>query len=214
MFWPSFALTVASEIGDKTFFIGAILAVSKGRLPVFLAIMLSMLIMISLSMLVGVTIPLVLSQSISKYLVPVIFGYFGLSMLWESLPKKLRARTTGGKKGRKVQSNLKGEIEAKEAVRHRSKSLSFLQCVWLICMAEMGDRSQASVIGLASSKEVSMSRNLLLASIFFGSLLGQAVSAVLAVCFGRLVGERLDDDTLNVASGALFLGFGIIYALF
>jgi putative Ca2+/H+ antiporter (TMEM165/GDT1 family) len=87
-FWNGFTgavgLIVATEIGDKTFFIAAVLSMKQDRRAVFGGAILALVLMTVLSTLMGLLLPQFMDRKYTHILAGVLFGYFGIRLLWES----------------------------------------------------------------------------------------------------------------------------------
>jgi Ca2+/H+ antiporter, TMEM165/GDT1 family len=87
-FWNGFtsavAMIVATEIGDKTFFIAAVLSMKNNRRAVFGGAMLALILMTILSTLMGLVLPTFLDRKYTHLLAGFLFGYFGLRLLYEA----------------------------------------------------------------------------------------------------------------------------------
>jgi len=79
----AFAMIVASEIGDKTFFIAAILAMRHDRLTVFAGAFGSLLVMSVLSAAMGRVLPSLIPKKYTQLAAAVLFLVFALKMLRE-----------------------------------------------------------------------------------------------------------------------------------
>lgn len=82
-FFAAVSVIIVSELGDKTFFIAAIMAMSHSRVTVFLAAISALITMTVLSVFLGLTtsvIPFVYTHYISI----ALFLIFGLKMLYEA----------------------------------------------------------------------------------------------------------------------------------
>ncbi|CAM9627917.1 unnamed protein product, partial [Ectocarpus sp. 12 AP-2014] len=88
-FWTAFAnsvaMIVATEIGDKTFFIAAIMAMSHPRLAVFGGAIGALAVMTVLSAALGYALPAVLPRTYTHYASALLFLYFGFRMLKEGM---------------------------------------------------------------------------------------------------------------------------------
>ena len=73
-----------SEIGDKTFFIAAIMAMKNSRLLVFSAAFSSLMIMSVLSAALGYAVPNLIPQEYTNYLAAILFLFFGIKMTYEA----------------------------------------------------------------------------------------------------------------------------------
>lgn len=101
---PSVQLVIlATEVGDKTFFIAAVLAMRNGRLVVYLGAMGiicigcwtiypltfcmspgALAVMHVLSCLMGYTLPSMLPRAYTHFLGAVLFAYFGFKLLYDA----------------------------------------------------------------------------------------------------------------------------------
>jgi len=79
----AFAMIITSEIGDKTFFIAAILAMRHDRLTVFAGAFGSLLLMSVLSAAMGKVLPSLIPKKHTQFAAAVLFLIFGLKMLRE-----------------------------------------------------------------------------------------------------------------------------------
>jgi Ca2+/H+ antiporter, TMEM165/GDT1 family len=82
-FGESVAVIVATEIGDRTFFIAAIMAMRHSRLIVWAGAVGALVVMTVLSTLVGHVAPLLIPKVYTHYAAAALFLYFGVKMLRE-----------------------------------------------------------------------------------------------------------------------------------
>lgn len=87
-FWNGFTsavgLIIATEIGDKTFFIAAVLSMKNDRRAIFGGAILALIAMTILSTLMGLILPQFLDRKYTHIMAGVLFWYFGLRLLYES----------------------------------------------------------------------------------------------------------------------------------
>jgi len=83
-FVESLSVILVSEIGDKTFFIAAILAMRNNKLTVFLAAISALAVMTVLSALLGFVVTTFIPREYTYYACTAIMFLFGLKMLWEA----------------------------------------------------------------------------------------------------------------------------------
>merc|ERR1712181_138221 len=83
-FSESISVILVSEIGDKTFFIAAILAMRNNKLTVFLAALSVLFLMTVLSALLGWVVTTFIPREITYYTCTAIMFAFALKMLWEA----------------------------------------------------------------------------------------------------------------------------------
>ena len=88
-FWPAFINSVmmiwATEIGDKTFFIAAIMAMRHDRFLVFSGAALALYIMTVLSAGLGYLLPNMMPRKYTHYAAAGLFLYFGAMLLRDGL---------------------------------------------------------------------------------------------------------------------------------
>lgn len=216
-FVASLSVIIVSELGDKTFFIAAILAMKNSRLVVFVASMLALGIMTVLASVMGVATT-VIPRIYIHYTSIVLFIIFGLKMLKEgydmspdeakeeldqvqsSIEKNDQAHRANG-------SSAKGSIYASEdpetgvinslpEVPLKTKikrkflvfvSLAFIETFTMIFLAEWGDRSQISTLILAARENV--------VAVTIGALLGHFLCTGLAVVGGRFIAQMISVKT-------------------
>ncbi|GJQ09112.1 hypothetical protein GpartN1_g6620.t1 [Galdieria partita] len=84
-FLPSFIqslfMILVTELGDKTFFIAAIMAMKNSRILVFQGALCALLCMTLLSVALGKTFPLLISKKYTSLAAGVLFAYFGIQLL-------------------------------------------------------------------------------------------------------------------------------------
>lgn len=199
-FIASFLLIAVSELGDKTFFIAAILAMRHSRRLVFAGAVSALALMTILSVLVG-QVATLLPKTYIQYAEIALFFGFGLKLLYEA--SKMPA------------SSCDTEIikEAKTAVDKAEFNLPKTQNVGAIIaeaftltfLSEWGDRTQIATIALATRYPV--------VGVTIGAILGHTLCAALAVICGRMLAGRISERKLTVAGGILFIIFGVMAAI-
>ena len=80
-FGESFMVILATEVGDRTFFIAAIMAMRHSRLVVWSGAAAALVVMTVLSTLVGHVAPLLISRTYTQYAAAALFLFFGVKML-------------------------------------------------------------------------------------------------------------------------------------
>jgi putative Ca2+/H+ antiporter (TMEM165/GDT1 family) len=92
--YQSLGMILVTELGDKTFFIAAVLAARHSRFTVLQGALGALVIMTVLSALLGRTFPTLFSPQYTSILAGVLFVYFGVQMLrdyWRLCQKRNRA---------------------------------------------------------------------------------------------------------------------------
>ncbi|KAK9904697.1 hypothetical protein WJX75_000756 [Coccomyxa subellipsoidea] len=210
-FLKSWGMILLSEIGDKTFFIAAIMAMKNRRRTVFMGAIGALASMTVLSAAMGWAAPSLISKKYTHYAAILLFMYFGLRMLYEvavggdtegaseyeEVEKELGSKAVkSGSKG-----NLNGEGETKDrGMLRRLFSPVFLEAFVLTFLAEWGDRSQIATIGLAASSDV--------VGVTLGGVVGHSICTGAAVLGGRHLASYVDERTMSLLGGLLFIAFG------
>ncbi|BFZ24182.1 hypothetical protein BsWGS_27220 [Bradybaena similaris] len=215
-FIASFSVIIVSEIGDKTFFIAAIMAMTHSRLTVLMGALFALFVMTFLSAIVGFAATVV-PRALTYYVSSALFAVFGLKMLREGW---LMSDDEGKEEYEEVQADLKrreNEMEKQNLPtqdietgivrtpgrRFLSGILStvFLQSMTLTFLAEWGDRSQIATIILGAREDIF--------GVMLGGCIGHTVCTSMAVLGGRFVAQRISVRTVTLIGGVVFLIFAL-----
>ena len=93
-FVHSLAIILITEIGDKTFFIAAVLAMRNARFVVYLGSMSALAVMHVLSSLMGFALPSLLPKVYTHFASILLFIYFGIKLLKDSSEMKSEGNLT------------------------------------------------------------------------------------------------------------------------
>jgi Ca2+/H+ antiporter, TMEM165/GDT1 family len=213
-FWKAFtsavAMIIATEIGDKTFFIAAVLSMKHARSAVFAGAILALIVMTILSTAMGLVLPRFLPKQYTHWLSGVLFLYFGFKLLNEG--RQMEAGRASDEL-EEVEEELLHKSSKKDDVEeggpklmHKSSVIKtweqvILQSLTLTFLAEWGDRSQIATIALAASKNP--------IGVTVGGCLGHSLCTGLAVVGGRMLAARISERTVSLGGGAIFCVFGI-----
>eukprot|EP00803_Ostreobium_quekettii_P001076 evm.model.scf_23.17 EVM.evm.TU.scf_23.17 scf_23:193817-200790(-) len=209
----SLGMTIASEVGDKTFFIAAVMAMRNPRLKVFTGCLSALVLMTVLSAALGWATPALIPKLYTHHAATILFFFFGFAMLRESFKK------SEGEDGELEQAEyeLTGDLGKNPngddiANGKRSSwamnllrllfSRIFLKAFSLTFLAEWGDRSQIATIGLAASRNVY--------GVVLGGVLGHTACTGLAVLGGKQLAAHINERMVAIFGGLLFLLFGAI----
>lgn len=212
-FFASFAMIILSELGDKTFFIAAILAMRHPRLVVFSGAISALALMTVLSAGMGYAAPLLLPHQVTHYLGALLFLYFGVQLIREA------SGSEGGVSGELAETEeelAEGDEESGTFSDDNSKvrrnpltvlaSPILIKTFTITFVAEWGDRSQIATIALAASKNVY--------GVTLGGVLGHAICTAIAVIGGKALSERISERTMLYLGGCVFLLFAVVDLLF
>uniref|UniRef100_UPI00398E8D6D putative divalent cation/proton antiporter TMEM165 n=1 Tax=Pristiophorus japonicus TaxID=55135 RepID=UPI00398E8D6D len=216
-FVASISVIIVSELGDKTFFIAAIMAMRYNRLIVLAGAMLALGLMTCLSVLFGYATTII-PRKYTYYVSTALFAIFGFRMLWEGLKMS-------PDEGQEELEEVQAEIKKKDEDLQRSKvangpqdiesgsstlpqkrrmhciSPVFIQAFTLTFLAEWGDRSQLTTIVLAAREDPF--------GVAVGGTLGHCLCTGLAVIGGRMVAQKISVRTVTIIGGIVFLAFAL-----
>lgn len=217
-FVASISVIIVSELGDKTFFIAAIMAMRYARITVFTGAISALGLMTVLSAFLGLATA-VIPYWFTYYLSTFLFVVFGLRMIQEGL-------RMSSDEGMEELEEVQAELKKKEAELSREAASSvtedpesgivrggtlskrfgifspiLIQAFVLTFLAEWGDRSQLTTIILAAREDV--------AGVIVGGTLGHALCTGLAVIGGRMIAQRISLRTVTITGGIVFLFFAV-----
>ncbi|KAG8470368.1 hypothetical protein KFE25_008789 [Diacronema lutheri] len=201
---------MVTELGDKTFFIAAILAMRNSRLAIYSGAMGALIVMTLLAVCLGHVAPLLLPKVYTHYAAAALFLFFGVRLLRDGwgmdanhVSDELEeVEAELGTEGSEVLEPLHGgERRAQPAAGLFGLPAAFVQSFTLTFLAEWGDRSQIATLALAASKD-SFGTTV-------GSIAGHAICTGLAVVGGRILASSISERTVHLVGGVVFLGFAI-----
>ena len=213
-FWKAFtssiAMIIATEIGDKTFFIAAVLSMKHSRSAVFTGAILALIVMTILSTAMGLVLPNIMPRKYTHILGGILFMYFGCKLIYDS--RKMEDGRVSDELEEVEESLLQqsNKKEDEETGRPTQKSTSTgnsgwypiaLQSMTLTFLAEWGDRSQIATIALAAAKNP--------VGVTVGGCLGHSFCTGMAVIGGRMLAARISEKTVTLGGGCIFIIFGL-----
>ncbi|XP_039295181.1 transmembrane protein 165 isoform X6 [Nilaparvata lugens] len=222
-FIASLSVIIVSEIGDKTFFIAAIMAMKHSRLTVFAGAISALAFMTVLSVVFGYAATII-PRAYTFYVSTALFALFGLKMLREGY---YMSPNEGQEEFEEVQSDLRKRedeleresltVDVETAGGRRNKgahqgnvfkavSRIFIQAFTLTFVAEWGDRSQLTTIILAAREDVF--------GVTLGGIFGHALCTGMAVMGGRFIAQRISVRTVTIIGGVVFLVFALSALIF
>ncbi|RDX82984.1 Protein PAM71-homolog, chloroplastic [Mucuna pruriens] len=203
-FTAAFTLIFVSEIGDKTFFIAALLAMQYKKGLVLLGSMGALGLMSILSVVIGRIFQSVPAQfqttlPIGEYAAVTLLLFFGLRSIkdaWD-LPSDVV------KKGDNSSPELDELAEAEELVKEKvSKPLSNpLEVVWKSFSLEWGDRSMLATIALGAAQSPW--------GVASGAIAGHLLATTIAILGGAFLANYISEKLVGYLGGGLFLIFAV-----
>ncbi|XP_042065142.1 protein PAM71-homolog, chloroplastic-like isoform X3 [Salvia splendens] len=185
-FTAAFSLIFVSEIGDKTFFIAALLAMQYDKLLVLLGSVGALSLMTVLSVIIGRIFHSVPAQfqttlPIGEYAAVTLLVFFGLKAIkdaWD-LPS----------------------AEAKTGESSNQESVEFTEAEELVKEKEWGDRSMLATIALGAAQSPW--------GVASGAIVGHLIATSLAILGGALLAKYISEKLVGYVGGVLFIVFGI-----
>jgi putative Ca2+/H+ antiporter (TMEM165/GDT1 family) len=205
-FVQSLLMIFATEIGDKTFFIAAIMAMRHSRGVVLLGALGALWVMTVMSVGIGFALPHLIPASFTHYAAALLFAYFGIRLLYDAAHN---TDTGPSDELEEVEKQL-DEVD-KELVRSDDLEMGSTrppqpmkiagEAFALTFLAEWGDRSQIATIALGAA-----SRPL---GVILGGCIGHAICTGLAVQGGRMLASSISERTVGYVGGSLFIVFAV-----
>ncbi|CAH1778220.1 unnamed protein product [Owenia fusiformis] len=215
----SLSVIIVSELGDKTFFIAAIMAMRHSRCTVFTGALAALGLMTVLSAVLGFATTII-PRFVTYYVSTGLFAIFGLRMLkegynmspdegaeeYEEVQAEIKAKEDEMMKEDLVTEDIEtGIIKVKRRKIFGLVSKVFLEAFTLTFLAEWGDRSQIATIILGAREDGF--RDVM--GVIIGGTMGHALCTGLAVMGGKLIAQRISVRTVTIAGGVVFLLFAI-----
>lgn len=168
-------LVAVAELGDKSQLVCLALAARGRALPVVAGATLAFALLSAVAAGVGAAIGALLPMRVVGLLAAALFAWFGVRAL------------------------VSADEDDEEAPAGQGSA--FALAFWSILVAELGDKTQLEVVGLAAAGDP--------LSVWVGATLALGSTSALGALAGRLLGTRLPGATVRRLSGVVFLGFAV-----
>jgi len=211
-FGESFMVILATEIGDRTFFIAAIMAMRHSRFVIWAGAVGALVVMTVLSTLVGHVAPLLISRKYTQYAAAGLFLFFGVRMLRDGCAiehagaseelEEVEAELTKKQEDPSPDDEEAGGSGKESPSKEEPSNKILMQAFTLTFLAEWGDRSQIATIALAAAREPF--------GVTIGASLGHALCTGIAVVGGKLLASRISERTVLLVGGGLFCLFSLL----
>jgi len=216
-FIATLSVIIVSELGDKTFFIAAIMAMRHPRLTVLTGAISALAIMHVMSALFGALALKIVPKAYTYYISAILFAIFGLKMLkegyymspedaqeemeevQEELRKKDDEKKANDVEGGLLGSPIKTATSGITSVLKLLFSAIFLQAFTMTFLAEWGDRSQLATIVLAAREDTW--------AVIIAGVIGHSLCTGLAVLGGRFIAQKISVRTVTLVGAVVFLLF-------
>ena len=197
------SLIFVSELGDKTFFIAALLAARASKLLTFAGCAGALALMTAISVVIGQVfhgLPESVTRGlpIDDYVAIASFLYFGVKSILDALA---------------VEEDGAGIAEEREDAEKTLEESGIAAGGWplvveactLTIAAEVGDRSQLATIALSAAANPF--------GVFLGGTAGHCLATGMAVLGGSFISKYLSERVIGLIGGFLFLAFALSTAV-
>lgn len=196
-FTAGLTLITISELGDKTFFIAAILAMRHARRWVLIGVVLALAAMTLLSVALGQAVAQLPTTWVRIGEVLLFLG-FGIKLLYDA--SQMTDQPPVDEQEAAMQTVAAAESESKTVPKQATQIIA--KAFTLTFVAEWGDRTQIATVMLATAYQP--------LGVTIGAILGHTICAAIAVLCGRLIAGRISERTVTALGGSLFMLFGIV----
>ncbi|AFY62270.1 TMEM165/GDT1 family protein [Synechococcus sp. PCC 6312] len=197
-FTAGLLLITVSEIGDKTFFIGVILATRHPKRWVFLGAWSALSLMTILSVLMGRVLAL-LPPIYTRYGAIALFLFFGVRLIYQAGKMPAQGAATETAEAAEVVEKAEKEMNA---LQTNSAWVILMEAFTLTFLAEWGDRTQIATLTLAAAQNPW--------GVTLGAITGHGISSLIAVVGGGLLAGRISERNITLLGGILFLIFAMV----
>lgn len=232
-FFMSIAMIAFSEIGDKTFLISALMSMRHPRWVVFSSASCSLAVMTILSGLLGHTCVSFIPERFTAFLAGLLFLVFGYKLTMEGLEmakdagveeemaeveeeiavsdmntgmQDLESGKAADKKAEKARASDDYVLQARAFLKKGASyvfSPVWIQVFAMIFLGELGDRSQISIIAMASDSNYW--------NVIFGAVVGHIACNAVAVMGGRYLANKISIRTITLCGAFAFFVFALMY---
>jgi putative Ca2+/H+ antiporter (TMEM165/GDT1 family) len=237
-FAQSFSSIVVSELGDKTFFIAAIMAMRYNRIAVLCGSLAALFLMTAISTAFGTIVPTFLPQSVTHILITILFFFFGGKLLYDAYTddgeggdeqaeveielNQMHAKLmkSAGNSRQEIQiEDISNEADPLEITENKTENQrrSSVNCATKIeeVASKLVFWQALTMTFLGEWGDRSQISTIALAAessalfVFIGAFLGHVLCTTLAVIGGKFLAKKISERTVNICGGILFLMFGL-----
>jgi len=241
-FVASFSTIVVSELGDKTFFIAAIMAMRYNRIAVLAGALFALFLMTAISTGFGTLVTSLVPPFYTHMITTALFFFFGVKLLYDAyndeggegnneksevelelneLHSKMvekKAKPTTAENA--TQDPEQGKLVRNDADIESAPSKGTTTGTYEQIATKLVFWQALTLTFLGEWGDRSQISTIALAAessammVFIGSFLGHCLCTSLAVVGGKYLANRISEKSVNIAGGILFLVFGIHNILF
>jgi len=209
--YQAFSLTFVSEIGDKTFFIAAVLAAGaaeNAKVLTFVGAIGALVVMTLGAVAIGQVFHYVPNLAggvpLDDYLAVLAFGFFGTKLLVDAWGMPDDGSILAEEK-EEAEEDIKGFNTGSSGSGGTAMLVLpplVIQAFFLVFAAEIGDRSFFTAIALSATGGPEGA-----ATVFAGGIAAHAIATILAVLVGEVISGYVSEKVIAYIGGFLFLFF-------
>mmetsp|Transcript_12105 Transcript_12105/g.31057 ORF Transcript_12105/g.31057 Transcript_12105/m.31057 type:complete len:295 (-) Transcript_12105:268-1152(-) len=194
----SIAMILATELGDETFIIAALMAMRHPKVIVYSGAMSALILMTVISTALGFIVPHLISRKTTQYLATTLYLFFGSRLFyiaWRASSEDVEEEI------HEVEEKLGKAHNPSLSRRVLSRFLTpiFLESFILTFLAEWGDRSQIATISLAAHHNPY--------GVTVGAIFGHSICTGAAVLGGSVLAQKISQKAVAFTGGTLFFLF-------
>lgn len=176
----TFSLVFLAEMGDKSQLVCMTLAARYRHTPVFLGASAAFLVLNTLAVLFGASLAHWIPEQVVAAIVAIMFAVFG------------------------VKSLLAQDEDDNEEINNKLSHGIFVSTFLMLLLAEMGDKTQIAVAGLAGTIEP--------VAVWLGATASLIITSALGVWLGKKLLKRVPMKRVHQLSGIFFLALAAFAA--
>lgn len=205
-FYQAFSLVFLSEIGDKTFFVAALLAAKLSRLISFVGSLGALAVMTVISVVIGQVFHAVPSEiangiPLDDVAAVIAFTYFGIKILSEALDADDEGKSAMDEEFEDAEE----AVEGSDTITKATAGAQIASIFALVFAAEFGDRSFLATIALSAAQNP--------VSVAAGAIAAHAIATGIAVVGGAYISKYVSEKVIGYIGGTLFLIFAVTTAV-
>lgn len=205
-FYQAFSLVFLSEIGDKTFFVAALLAAKLSRFISFVGSLGALAVMTIISVIIGQVFHAVPSElangiPLDDVAAVVAFTYFGIKILSEAFEADEDGKSAMDEEFEEAEETVEGS----DTITKASAGAQVASIFALVFAAEFGDRSFLATIALSAAQNP--------VSVAAGAIAAHGIATGIAVIGGAYISKYVSEKVIGYIGGTLFLIFAITTAV-
>ena len=210
-FYPSliqsFTVIFLSEIADKTFILVLIFSLKMHWLPLIITSMLAMAFMNILAIAGGYAVILFIPKNVIDWIGFCCFLFFGLFCVYEGLTMESKSIKEEYEEEKINRNNTNKDYQLIDNENQNKEIDSDNKSIWalcaelfgLLCINELGDRSQISTVTIAAVYNLS--------AVLIGTMVAYFVTIIIATFLGHFIGKFLTEKMMTIIGGFVFIGF-------